>query len=214
MTIALERTLDILADARRTAGQCRAAGARRILRGRRAIPTAAARRKLDSQARRSHRRERRHGAGRRIRRRDESGRARHARGRRSPPAHVQDRRGVGRHRSRRAAPGRVAGALGVAMSRQEIAAHLRFMRELGVTGVSRDAAWREREGDPAPAAAPAAVADQDGRGAIDPVAEGSLTQIATLDALRAHIGPPARAASSARRAAGRSCSASAIRRPS
>ena len=49
--------------------------------------------------------------------------------------------------------------------------------------------WREREGDPAPVAPPAAVAVQSGGGAIDPVAEGSLTQIATLDALRAHIGP-------------------------
>ena len=139
--------------------------------------------------------------------------ARHARGRRSPPAHVQDCRRGGRHRSRRAAPGRVAGALGVAMSRQEIAAHLQFLRELGVTGVSRDPAWREREGDPAPSPRrrPAAVAVQSGARAIDPVAEGSLTPLATLDALRAHIGPPARAASSASRAAARSSSASAIR---
>jgi DNA polymerase len=75
------------------------------------------------------------------------------------------------------------------MSRQEIAAHLQFLRDLGVTGVSRDRVWREREGDPAPVAPPAAVAVQSGGGAIDPVAEGSLTQIATLDALRAHIGP-------------------------
>jgi uracil-DNA glycosylase len=74
------------------------------------------------------------------------------------------------------------------MSRQEIAAHLQFMRDLGVTGVSRDPVWREREGDPAPVTLPAAVAVQNG-GAIDPVAEGSLTEIATLDTLRAHIGP-------------------------
>ena len=75
------------------------------------------------------------------------------------------------------------------MSRQEIAAHLQFLRDLGVTGVSRDPVWREREGDPAPVAPPAAVAVQSGGGAIDPVAEGSLTQIATLDALRTHVGP-------------------------
>jgi uracil-DNA glycosylase len=80
------------------------------------------------------------------------------------------------------------------MSRQEIAAHLQFLRDLGVTGVSRDAAWREREGDAAPIVppvpvAPAAVAVQSDGRAIDPVAEGSLTPIATLDALRAHIGP-------------------------
>jgi len=75
------------------------------------------------------------------------------------------------------------------MSRQEIAAHLQFLRDIGVTGVSRDPVWREREGDPAPVAPPAALGVPSGGGAIDPVAEGSLTQIATLDALRAHIGP-------------------------
>jgi DNA polymerase len=75
------------------------------------------------------------------------------------------------------------------MSRQEIAAHLQFLRDLGVTGVSRDPVWREREGDPAPVAPPAAVGVPSGGGGIDPVAEGSLTQIATLDVLRAHIGP-------------------------
>jgi DNA polymerase len=75
------------------------------------------------------------------------------------------------------------------MSREEIAAHLQFLRDLGVTGVSRDPVWREREGDPAPVAPPAAVGVPSGGGGIDPVAEGSLTQIATLDVLRAHIGP-------------------------
>jgi DNA polymerase len=74
------------------------------------------------------------------------------------------------------------------MSRQEVAAHLQFLRDLGVTGVSRDPVWREREGDPAPVAPPAAGVVQSG-GGHDPVAEGSLTQIVTLDALRAHIGP-------------------------
>ena len=75
------------------------------------------------------------------------------------------------------------------MSRPEIAAHLQFLRELGVTGVSRDPVWREREGD-GPPAAPAAVGvvPSDDR-AIDPPGEGPLAPFATLEALRAHIGP-------------------------
>jgi uracil-DNA glycosylase len=83
------------------------------------------------------------------------------------------------------------------MSRQEIAAHLRFLGELGVTGVSRDATWRERTGDPGPVgaapvgpSAPATpVAVQRDARVIDPPAEGSLAPLATLDALRAHVGP-------------------------
>ncbi|HKW02123.1 MAG TPA: uracil-DNA glycosylase [Vicinamibacterales bacterium] len=80
------------------------------------------------------------------------------------------------------------------MSRQEIAAHLQFLRDLGVTGVSRDPAWREREGDPAvePAAqsAPGPGPEAQGpRESIEPAADGALASFATLDALRAHIGP-------------------------
>jgi DNA polymerase len=77
------------------------------------------------------------------------------------------------------------------MSRQEIAAHLQLLRDLGVSGVSRDPAWREREAHPAPEASTpaAAVPVQDAQRAIDLPGEGSLTAFATLDALRAHIGP-------------------------
>jgi DNA polymerase len=85
------------------------------------------------------------------------------------------------------------------MSRQEIAAHLRFLGELGVTGVSRDPAWREREGSlapvrpapivPAPAVpVPDVLVPQADR-VNDPVVAGPLTQFATLETLRSHIGP-------------------------
>jgi DNA polymerase len=36
------------------------------------------------------------------------------------------------------------------MSREQLEEHLRFLRELGVTGVSRDPAWRRREADNGP----------------------------------------------------------------
>jgi len=78
------------------------------------------------------------------------------------------------------------------MSRQEIAAHLRFLGELGVTGISRDPIWRARAGDAAPAAPagePAAgECASDATAAIGPGAD-ALAGFATLDALRAHIGP-------------------------
>jgi uracil-DNA glycosylase len=41
------------------------------------------------------------------------------------------------------------------VSQQDLANHLRFFQELGVTGMSRDPAWRKRAGAPAPAAEPA-----------------------------------------------------------
>jgi DNA polymerase len=37
------------------------------------------------------------------------------------------------------------------VDKSQVAEHLRFYQELGVTGVSRDAAWRRRAADPAPA---------------------------------------------------------------
>jgi DNA polymerase len=97
------------------------------------------------------------------------------------------------------------------MNRLEIAAHLQFLRELGVTGVSRDPAWRQREGDsaPEPAAndplggpaatgapqAPAAGSDKGlrpeapgPRATIDSVGDGALAGLADLGALRGHIG--------------------------
>src|SRR5262245_53960966 len=80
------------------------------------------------------------------------------------------------------------------MSRQEIAAHLQFLREIGVTGVSRDPAWRARDGDAQvePAAAPAPRSEA---AAIETAAEGAradvvdaLAGLNDLDSLRAHIG--------------------------
>ena len=80
------------------------------------------------------------------------------------------------------------------MSRPEIAAHLQFLRELGVTGVSRDPVWREREGDtavePAARSAPGPRPQAQGpRESIESAAEGALASLADLDTLRAHIGP-------------------------
>ena len=79
------------------------------------------------------------------------------------------------------------------MSRPEIAAHLQFLRELGVTGVSRDPAWREREGNTAvereaqsaPGPEPQAVGPTE---SIESAADGALASLADLDALRGHIG--------------------------
>jgi DNA polymerase len=74
------------------------------------------------------------------------------------------------------------------MSRQEIAAHLQFLRDLGVTGVSRDPVWREREGRPEPVTPATTMTVHSGGWADDPAAKGSLAHLATLDTLRAHIG--------------------------
>lgn len=41
---------------------------------------------------------------------------------------------------------------------RDLAAHLRYYQDLGVTGLSRDAAWRSREAESEPAVAPGAVA--------------------------------------------------------
>jgi uracil-DNA glycosylase family 4 len=40
------------------------------------------------------------------------------------------------------------------VNKAELAAHLRFFQELGVTGVSADARWRRREGDATPSSGP------------------------------------------------------------
>ena len=64
----------------------------------------------------------------------------------------------------------------------EAADHLRLYQELGVSGVSRDAAWRERSGDGQETARTIPAADsQYVTAAGDPAA--------ALDQLRAHIGP-------------------------
>jgi DNA polymerase len=61
--------------------------------------------------------------------------------------------------------------------RPDLVEHLRFFRELGVNGVSRDPVWRQRAGDaPAAPAAPDAGADPPGEPAE------------ALASLRAHIG--------------------------
>jgi DNA polymerase len=69
------------------------------------------------------------------------------------------------------------------VDRDQLIEHLRFAQELGVTGVSRDPAWRERERGQSPALAPG---EAEGR------AEGPtiipLTQVDALAEVRADIG--------------------------
>ncbi len=79
------------------------------------------------------------------------------------------------------------------MSRQEIAAHLRFFGELGVTGVSKDPAWRERD---MPAVEPANGLAAEPAETSEPMlttetapADDPLGACRTLDALREFIGP-------------------------
>jgi len=80
------------------------------------------------------------------------------------------------------------------MSRPEIAAHLQFLRELGVAGVSRDPVWRERDGDasngpsavaPGPVAGPAAQRETT---MTVTASDEPLAGVSDLDTLRAHIG--------------------------
>jgi len=74
------------------------------------------------------------------------------------------------------------------MSRQEIVAHLRWFHEIGVAGVSRDPLWRERGA--AATEAPVATEASDAAPEAALVAsDDELSGIATLDALRTHIGP-------------------------
>jgi DNA polymerase len=76
------------------------------------------------------------------------------------------------------------------MSRQEIAAHLRFLGELGVTGISRDPNWRERSGDAAPLSATASEPpDVAESGPVAGATENPLAAFASLEDLRLHIGP-------------------------
>lgn len=72
------------------------------------------------------------------------------------------------------------------MSRDQITEHLRFAGELGVAGISRDAAWRRRPVADA-AAGPAAVRDGAGREATNPGA--AVTSAEALAALKVEIGP-------------------------
>jgi uracil-DNA glycosylase family 4 len=68
--------------------------------------------------------------------------------------------------------------------RRALAEHLKFFQELGVTGVSRDASWRVRVDDGAPAER-AVAADE----AVDVAGGGSLDQAARLVAIREDLGP-------------------------
>jgi DNA polymerase len=73
------------------------------------------------------------------------------------------------------------------MNRDQLAEHLRFAQELGVTGTSRDAAWRQVQATPAAAVEPPAVVP------IEPPAGASstivrLTPVDALAAVRADIG--------------------------
>jgi uracil-DNA glycosylase family 4 len=68
------------------------------------------------------------------------------------------------------------------MSR-EIADHLRYFADMGVTGLSRDAVWRERSGD---GAGSGSQADQTG---VKADAQGRGAAVESLDDLRTDIGP-------------------------
>ena len=70
------------------------------------------------------------------------------------------------------------------MSRNpDLAEHLRFYEELGVTGLSRDAAWRRRPGDLRPSAAPPSP----GETSVPPGGDGDAAHILTL--VKEEIGP-------------------------
>jgi DNA polymerase len=79
--------------------------------------------------------------------------------------------------------------------RAEVGRHLRYFKEIGVGGISRDRAWRERaDARPPVVEMSTAGAEDDARGA--PAAIGTESKrdpaveaCADLDALRAHIGP-------------------------
>ncbi|HUL71475.1 MAG TPA: uracil-DNA glycosylase [Vicinamibacterales bacterium] len=76
------------------------------------------------------------------------------------------------------------------MNRADLAGHLEFFKELGVTGISRDPAWRQREqvrgtADAAPPTPASAAAE--GAGLFDEAAQ-QAAGAGTLEALRSHIG--------------------------
>ena len=72
------------------------------------------------------------------------------------------------------------------MDRRQIAEHLRFYQEIGVTGISRDASWRSRQPLAGPAAAvPAPTADVPARSAAVPAPAATVWN---LTAIREDIG--------------------------
>jgi len=71
----------------------------------------------------------------------------------------------------------------------EFAEHLAFFRELGVTGVSRDAAWRRRPAAEAEAAQAVEAVAAPGDGVVVAPAAVHADSAAVLQALQAEIGP-------------------------
>jgi uracil-DNA glycosylase len=73
------------------------------------------------------------------------------------------------------------------MSADQIKAHLQFAAELGVAGVSRDAAWRARGGVPEPGTSLARAWHEPGTESVAPLTF-STNQTEALAAIRADIG--------------------------
>jgi DNA polymerase len=73
------------------------------------------------------------------------------------------------------------------IDRRDLAAHIRLYQDLGVTGVSRDPIWRERDLDPALGARHSSREPR-AEGPV-PSADGREPSAETLEALRAEIGP-------------------------
>ena len=148
LTLTLVRTPDILAELGACAGGNGSGPSWSASPPRRGDPVAARREKLRAEDRRPDRRQRRLAAA------DagfdvghERGDARQRRRRRGLAAAAQDR---ARRRASSTAPNgcsSAARALNIRFSvrcREQLAEHLRFCQELGVTGISRDAKWRRR----------------------------------------------------------------------
>ncbi len=79
------------------------------------------------------------------------------------------------------------------MDRDQLTEHLRFAKELGVSGVSSDPAWRQREARAEPVAqpvadVPAAVPVPDMKKKADAARSIALTPVEALAAIRADIG--------------------------
>ena len=75
------------------------------------------------------------------------------------------------------------------MDREQLAAHLAFMRELGVEGVSRAPEWRTRDGGPSAGLESSAEEGVPAPGTPDAGLTAGLPPAEGLAALRAEIGP-------------------------
>ena len=80
-------------------------------------------------------------------------------------------------------PDRRAPVPGGAQPSEELAAHVAYFRELGVSGVSRDRAWRLRPADPEPAAA--AAPEPVAAIVPEPVAAGAPVELSMFDQVAA-----------------------------